>query len=145
MSIFIVLLTQLFNSVLDLQLESESTSNVEQEGRYILARFMYDINRADSLVFPTTLGTNSQILQLQIAGVTYAYTLDAVNKNLTINNNNGLDVLNNANTSISNLNFIRIGSGGPRDTIKVSFTVTSKISQAKGFEVKNYVTTIGLR
>ena len=60
-------------------------------------------------------------------------------------NNQGTFRLNSEGTTVSDLNFQRIGIGPGKDTIIVSYTVTSTQKRKKGPEVKNYQTTIKLR
>jgi Tfp pilus assembly protein PilW len=55
--IMIVIFTQIFVSILDNQLRSTNTSNVADDGRYIYSRFIYDVNRADSIASPSAFGS----------------------------------------------------------------------------------------
>lgn len=57
MVIMIVIFTQIFVSILDNQLRSTNTSNVADDGRYIYSRFIYDVNRADSIASPSAFGS----------------------------------------------------------------------------------------
>lgn len=143
LSILLMVLTGIFASALEVQKETEATSSVEQDGRFLLSRLAFDIERADTLVIPVNLGDTSSTLQIKIGGIDYAYSL--AGGNLTLINNQGADMLNSFDTGISNLSLQRLGNTTGKNTIRVSFTVTSKTARAGGPEVKNYQTTIGLR
>ncbi len=52
LTIMVLIFTDIFTSIIDNQLGSENTSNVADDGRYIYSRFIYDVNRADSIVSP---------------------------------------------------------------------------------------------
>lgn len=171
-SILIVVLTQILSSALSLQLESESKSNVEQDGRYILERMMYDINRTQgyninsagtvtppvitpAIVTPAANGASATSLKLNVGGNSYLYSLDGSN-NLTLSVNGGTaDMLNGFDTSITNLTFTRINGPLPPvptptpintfDTVQIQFTVTGRTVPASGPKIKVYTTTVGLR
>lgn len=146
-TILLTILANIFSATLNTKLASEENSAIQQDGKFILARLTYDINRVDtetqvgdSIVTPTSINTPSSILQLKIAGVTYTYKTDA-NNNLTLN-----DVpLNGVNTTISQLQFLRlggVGTGTIRDSIQLSFILTSKVSQSNQIhETKSFTTT----
>lgn len=142
LSIFLIVLTDIFVSILDVRRESEATSAVEQDGRYILNRFMYDIPRASSVTTPASLGGSGSTLAIVIGGTNYTYSLSGGNLQLndgTINN------LNSSGTSLSDISFQRIGNSGGKDTIKIQFTLTSVTTRPKGSEVRTFQTTVGRR
>lgn len=140
----LVVVSDILGSVLDVRLESESTSSVEQDGKYILNRIGYDIGRADEITVPANDGDNSASLILVIGPSSNSYSLNGGNLQLT--NLSGTNRLNSISTSISNLSFTRIGnSADAKDTIRMSFTVTSTTVRVSGPEVRSYQTTVGLR
>lgn len=142
-SIFLITLTQIFSSALELKLESESTSTVQQDSRYILERLSYDINRADSITTPAAIGTQGQLLSLVISGQTYSYTLNG--NNFTLTNPSGTFQLNGFNTRVTNLSFLRVGNSGGKNSIQISYTINSLTIQNKGTETKTIQTTLGIR
>lgn len=145
-SILLVILTNLFTSIVDVKQESESTSSLEQDGNYLLTRFAYDVQRAQATNTPVSLGENGPNLDITIDGVNNLYAVN--NGILTVSNNFGNIQLNSVNTSVANLNFLRLGNPGDvirEDTIRVSFTLTSRIVRSSGPESKNFQTTVGLR
>jgi len=143
MSIFLIVLSELFISILEVRKESEAVSSVEQDGRFILTRLNYDLNRATSVTTPASLGETSTNLVIVIGGDTFTYALTGSNFQLT--NTNGTDNINSSGSQISDISFKRIGNSGGNPTIKIAYTVTSVTQRVGGAEVKTFNTTIGLR
>lgn len=143
LSIFLLVLTDIFTSILEVRTESEAVSSVEQDGRFLLARFSYDINRASSITTPLAVGDISNNLVMVIAGVSYSYNLNS--GNLQITNNLGTDNLNSSESNITNLSFQKLGNTGGKETIKMQFTVNSNTQRNKGYENRTFQTTIGRR
>lgn len=125
-AMFILVLSWIFVSILDVQLGSEATSSVEQDGRFVLNRMLYDIHRA------TTAVVSANQLQLTIGGVTNTYSLNG--SSLQLVNNLGASRLNSFDTAVSGLTVVKAGN-----TVAISFTVTSQAL------VKSYQSTVGLR
>ncbi len=144
-SILILSMFQLLTSILDVQLESQSTSSVSQDGRYILNRLTYDIKKATIVTSPT-LGSQGQSLLISDGVTNYTYNLS--DGNLVLNNSatGTTDQLNSVNTSVSNLNFLTLSdTNAENKTVTVSFTVNSKTIRREGINTKNFSTTIGTR
>ena len=145
LSILLVILTNIFISALDVQTESNATSSVEQDGNYILARLSYDIHRAQSINIPATDGAIANNFQIVVGGINYTYSVNA-NNNLVLTNNLGVNNLNNNGSGVSNFSVQRFGNvGGVEDTLRIDFTVTSRIKKNSGFETKNFDTNLSLR
>lgn len=143
LSVFLVVLTDIFVSALDVQTESEATSAVYQNGHFLISRLMYDVNRAQSIAIPASLGEETTSLQITINGISYTYSLSSGTINLI--NDYGINNLNSFNTVISDLSFRRLGNLGGKNNIRVSFTIQSKTERSGGPEVKTFQTTVGLR
>jgi type II secretory pathway pseudopilin PulG len=138
-------LSSIFSAIVDVQLNSNSTSSVDQDGTYILAKFNHDVASSSAMLVPATPGSQSATLQLTVNSINYSYSINT-NNNLQILNGSTsqTDVLNSYNTSVSGLSFTRIGNGGNSDTVEVSFTVKSKIEERSGkYESKSFQTTLG--
>lgn len=134
MAVFMTIITNIFLSILDTQLESSSASVVEIDGRFVLSRLIYDIHRSQSIVNPSVLNEPSTGLTLDIGAVNHTYTVtDGV---LYLD---GSARLTGIDTTISDLTFTRIGNGGDNDTLQISYTVSS-LAQSQ-----NYHTTVSLR
>lgn len=134
MAALITVLTNVFVTVLETQLESSSVSVVEIDGRYVLSRLIYDIHRATSITTPAVAGQTSPGLTLNIGGPNHTYTVtDGV---LYLD---GSSRLTSIDTSVSNLSFTRVGNSTDNDTLRISFTLTS-LAQSQ-----NYNSTVSLR
>jgi prepilin-type N-terminal cleavage/methylation domain-containing protein len=143
-SIFLVIILQMFTTIFDVQTESEATSSVSADGKYILERFSYDVNQATSVSTPSSYGTNSATLTFVSNAKTLTYSL--VNGDLILQNttDNVSGQLNSNETTVSNLSFIKLNGGG-KDAVQMSFTLTSEATKRSGKEVVNFQTSGGIR
>ncbi len=139
LGIFLTVLTQVFVDSLNVQLSSEATSSISQGGLFILSRLSYDIARAQSVTVPS-----STTLQLTINSVNYTYALSG--NTLQLTNDLGTDQINSYDANVSSLSFQKIGNTGGKYTVKINFTLTSKVIQ-KGIssQTGSFQTTVGLR
>lgn len=136
---FLLILTSIFVSVLDIRVGSQAVSSVDQDGRFILSRLAYDINRASAVSLP-----NSTTMTLSIGGQSYTYSI--VSSNLQLAAPTSTDNLNGSGTTISGLNIQRVANtGGREETFQIVFTLTSVNQKQSGPEVRNFQTTIGRR
>ena len=139
----LTVLTTIFTQAVDTQLESQASSSVEQDGRYIISKLLYDINRASSITSPA-LGVTSSSLQIVISGVTYTYASSS--GNLVLTNNNGANNLNGFDTTLSQLSFQIVGNSGGKNTITVQFRLTTQTIRPRcGQEVRAFTNTAGMR
>lgn len=143
LSILLFMLTDILTSTLNVRAESQTNSSIVQDGRFLVARLAYDIERAESISIPAVPGDTSNSLQISLLSISNTYSLS--NGQLILQNNTGSNVLNSIDTTISNLTFKRIGNVGGKNSIQINFTVNSTTQRASGFETKNYQTTIALR
>ncbi len=143
LSVFLVILTNIFLSIVELKIDSESISSIEQDGRFIMARLLYDIYRASSITTPATTGSSSSSLVLVIGGANYTYQLDGTD--LEITDPIGTVALNGSGTEISGLSFLRVGNPGGKHTVKVQFTVGSIADRLSVSQTKTFNFTSGLR
>jgi type II secretory pathway pseudopilin PulG len=146
MGIFTILLTvfiQMFGHLMDTQIESNTTSGISYDAKYIPARLTYDIRLAESITSPS-IGISGPSLQFVENSIPVSYALTG--SNLTITNGSGTDQLNGSDTSVSNLSFTPLGSVNGKLTVKISFTLTSKtVRRGNNFLTENIQTTVGLR
>lgn len=147
LSIFLVVLTEIFASILEVRTESEATSAVEQDGRFLIARFAFDLKQASSISIPPNLGDSSNSLSVIIGGDNYTYTLSG--GNFQLSNSFGINNLNSSETQIfapsSGSIFTRIGNPVGKDTIRIQFTLRSLTQRKQGPEERTFQTTIGRR
>src|SRR4051812_24567410 len=77
MTIFMLVLTDIFTTTLRLQTETEASSSAEEDGRFILLRFIHDINAASAITTPATLGATSSTLAITVNSVAFMYRLNS--------------------------------------------------------------------
>lgn len=142
-TIFMYITTAIFTSVLDVQVESDTTSIVQQDARFALERITYDIRRADSIVTPSSTGAETTVMELLINGETYIYSLNSGNLELT--NNSGTHRLNTDGTGFSNLSFLRLGNPGGNHNIVVDFTLISEVGRRSGPEEIHIHSAVSIR
>lgn len=143
LSIFLLILTDMLVSILNVKVESEASSFVEQDSKFITARLSYDINQASAITTPASLGGSASSLAIVIGGVTYTYA--TLGGNLQLTNNLGTSNLNSSETTVTSATFQRIGNVSGKETIKINITVQSTIIKNSGTESKVIQTTIGRR
>lgn len=142
LAIFLTIITQVFASILDVRTRTEATSSLEQDSRYILSRLLYDIQRAQAISEPNSLGDTSIRLIVTIDGMPHTYQLQG--NDFTLTDDTGTYSLNSSGTIVSGLNFQRLGAAlTGRNTIRVNLTVTSVSTATVTRETKNIQTTIG--
>lgn len=141
--VLIAVFTQIFSSLIEVQLESQTTSFVEQDHSYMLARVQYDVRRADGILLPLTEGNTNSSLELLINGVTYVYSLQG--SNLVLEDGTGEGQINSSETQISDVSFSRVGNVGGKPTILVTMEIESRGETTRGKESRILNATIGTR
>lgn len=144
LSILLTVFVTLFGSIVDAQLDSQATSSVQQDGQYILTKLSHDIMNAESISTPSSLGSSSNTLQISNDSTLYSYSLDE-NNNLLITTVSESDQLNSFATEISDLQFVRRGNAGGKNSVTFSFTVTGTTQRTQGAETASYTSTATLR
>jgi type II secretory pathway pseudopilin PulG len=142
-SVIMLVLTTLFATIVQKQLEVESVSSSESDTTYILSRLQYDIGRADSLTYPANPGDADETMDVVIAGQTFSYELNS--SNLELITPTATYVLNSVGTTISHVSFEHIGNISGNPTIRISMDVTSVAADATGPETASINTTISVR
>lgn len=143
MTILMAVFTGIFSSIIDTTLDSTATSGVDQDGKFIIARLAYDMQRSSEIVTPAAPGSvTNPTLTVKINSIDYTYSMDA-SGNLLLTDNSGSNNLNGHTTQVSDLTFQRLGIGDTTDTVQVKFRLTSKIKEPSGTETKAFQTTIG--
>ena len=141
--VFLYVLTSMLVSILDLELNSQTTSVMSQDSRFILSRFEYDIARASDIVTPASLGQQTTTLVLHIGASDYTYSLNNGNLELAGPSENGS--LNSYGTTVSNVSFRRYGNVSGKNSVRIVFTLTTTTQRTSGAETQDFQTTIGLR
>lgn len=137
MSALLTVLGRILITTLDLQTESESTSMVETDGRFLLSRLSYDLHRASSIASPTSAGQTAASLGLTIDGQTFTYAV--TNSALQLTTPSGSSPLTSPDVAMTNFSVTRLGNPGGKPTVQINFTISH------GQETRNYQTAVGLR
>lgn len=143
LAVLTITLTRLFSGILNVQLESEATSAVESDSRFLYQRFSHDLGRATAITVPSEVGEVTNTLSILIGSDTHTYALSGGNFVLT--NMNGTDVLNSYATQISNVTLRKLGSVNGKQAVQIRFTITSVTERPSGPESKNIQMTFTLR
>lgn len=144
LTIFLSILTQIFASSLDVELESQSTSSVEQDGRLLMTRLMYDIHSGSAITVPASIGQSGNNLQITVNGINYSYGVNG-NGDIQLTNNLGTDNLNSYDSKVTSIAFRRLGKINGKNAITINLTLTSRTTRIKGPETRNFQTTIDVR
>lgn len=141
---FMGILTKVFLDTLDVKKDTQSTSAVEQDARFLISRMMYDVVRADSVLAPSLLGEVSDTLVFVSSGTTYTYLVNGQGV-LGINESGVFGELTGPDTIITNISFTRLGNAGGIHSFQVVFDIESTIQETSGVEQRSFQTTLGLR
>ena len=145
-SILLVALFEMFGAIFDVQLESQSTSAVAVDGRYITNKLTVDIKNAISVTTPSS-GSQGASLVISDGVTTYTYVLSNGNLNLTNSTLGTTDQLNSVNTKVTSLNFLRLSDTNSqnRNTITATFTINSTTKKRSGVVAETFKFTAGTR
>ena len=139
----VVVLTDIFSSILSKNKESVSLSEVEIDGKYISQRLLTQVALATSISTPSNLGDTSNSIVFSINSSNYSYYLTGVN--LFLNDGVTSERLNSYGTEVSNFTIKKLGNSGGKPILKISFTVKSTILQPNGNEQHSFDLTVGTR
>ena len=143
LAIFLLIMTTIFTSTLDVQNQTDAYSSVLSDGRFIMARINYDIAISTGISSPTGLGVTSTTLALVTATNSYTYALSGGNLQLT--DSSGTANLNSGGTVVSGLSFTKLGNTGGKNTTRYTFTLTSTAKHAGTTDTQTFTTTAGRR
>lgn len=143
LSLFLLVLSQIFTSLLDSFLETETTSNTDHDVRYVFERLSRDIGQADTIVVPSSAGNNSQVLQISINGATYTYASQS--GKLVVTENGETSSLMGFDTSLQSVSFTRLGNTDGKPTVKVALQLKSLTESGPSDTVREFTTTFGTR
>jgi len=144
LTIFLTVLLDIFVTTLNFKLQTESTSALNQDTRYILGKLSYDIYNADNVSVPANFGDTSLSLTLTTAGVPETFAVSGGNMVLTTG---GTSMnLNGKDTNIQSVSFKRLGDSSGKPTFQINLTLVSQITTKGGTNNTQTVqTTVGLR
>lgn len=142
-TIMLVVLSELFVSILDESVETQNYSAVQTDGRYILGRLKTQLNNADAVVVPANLGETTDELVLTLAGTTHRY--HGVDDKLYLSDGTGDYLVSHLDTSITGVFFTRTGNVSGKPVILIEFVSSSGSPGTAQFESQVFKGAGGLR
>jgi len=134
LSIFLVILVDVFVTGANFKLESESTSTLQSDSQFILAKLANDVANADSI---GALGST-----LTLSSGTYSL----VDGDLVLTVAGQSAKLNGIDTRLNSISFAELGNIGGVPTVRINFEIESRIAkEGKVPEKRSFQTTLGLR
>ncbi len=143
LSSFLLMLTNVFVTMLEVQLESQASSVVVSDSRYLFARMAYDLGRASAIVEPVAIGAQSQSLIITVGGQTYTYAV--VGDDLILTTASASGALNSFQSNVSNVSFRRYGNMNGKNSVRVFVRLTSRTLRQGEPEVRDFDTILGTR
>ena len=143
LSIFILILFDLFAQILSTQTRSTSVSLVQTNGNFLLTKLTRDINRADSVVIPAVIDTTASSMTLKIGTTNATYSVSE--GRLSLSDASGTYFLNDVDTSISGFVVKKIGNSTGRPGLQLFFTVSSNVVDNSSLKTKSFQTFAALR
>ena len=147
-SLLLVVLLQVFTSILDVHLEAQATSVITQDGNFILSRIAYDVRNAKRIESPVLGSSSTTSMRITGSSTDYTYLLSSGNLLLTNNTTHTSDPLNGDNVTVSSVSFTHLGNNlsGDQNTIRITIVLESKIIRSGGkIQTETFSTTVGTR
>jgi hypothetical protein len=143
LSIFIILLFNLFAQIISTQTRSASVSLVNTNGNFLMTKLTHDINQADDIITPPTIDSTASAMILKIGSTNATYAVSA--GRLTLTDSTGTYNINDVNTTFSDFIVRRLGNPGGKPGLEITFTITSNIDDNSNIKTKTYQTFATLR
>lgn len=139
MGILIVIMTELFGSILTMKLRSQAKSAVAQDSRYVISRLTYDIARSSDITTPN-ISSTSDTLTLSISGTTYTYSLQDSKLVLAVGGGvaepqTGID------TKIDDLSFTQNMTMGGKKSVQITLHISPNKAEPGGITGQRLLTT----
>jgi hypothetical protein len=141
--IFLLALFNLFSLIISNQTRATAVSLVQSNGNFLLAKLAYDLNQADAITSPLTIGSSAVSMTLVNVGVTTVYSVTNGRLNLSVGTS--VNALNDADTAVSNFIVRRLGNVGGSNSLQVGFTVTSLVVDNTSLKAADFSTTAAIR
>ncbi|MFA5025494.1 MAG: hypothetical protein WC503_03245 [Candidatus Shapirobacteria bacterium] len=143
LSIFLLILFDLFSQIISTQTRSVAVSLVQTNGNFLLSKLTHDINQANAITIPASIGSSAVSMTLTIGTTNASYTVS--NGRLTITDSSGTFNLSDVDTTVSNFVVTRLGNSGGKAGLKIIFTLTSNVVDNSNLKTKTYQTFVSLR
>lgn len=136
---FLTILSYIFGSIINTQVETSSNSNLVMDGNYIVGRIGYDIYRASAINYPA-LGANSNSVELAIDGSIYLYRLNGKKLELVVDG--VVWNLSGYQTEVISFSVERLGNAGGKNAVRGIVSLKSVLDPS---DSKSFSFTGGLR
>lgn len=143
LSIFIMILFDLFAQILSTQTRSTGVSLVQTNGNFLLTKLTHDINQADSIITPAAIDATGSSMILKIGATNATYSVSG--SRLLLSDASGSYYLNDIDTSVSDFLVKKIGNSTGRPGLQLFFTVSSNIVDNSNIKTKSFQTFATLR
>lgn len=143
LTILMTIIMRVFVELVETRLESQATSAVVTDSRFILERLDYDTRRADSVATPANPGDSGSTLELVVEGTSYSYSLSG--GNLILTRGAVSEQVNSAGTRVTSASFTKVGGATGNVNVKVEIGLESVTETVAGKETTELRTTIGDR
>lgn len=146
----IAVMSQVFIATLGLRLESEHTTSVQQDGRFIMARLRYDVRRSTSIVSPPLgVASSSMVLVIPEEGSDQTYQYLWNGSDLTVTTATSSYALHSNRSIVTDFSVTPMGSFGQGSThsglITVTLGLAGNTDVEPGQQALELHTTIGQR
>jgi Tfp pilus assembly protein PilW len=143
-AVFLVGIMNMFLTTLDVQLESQASTSVDLDGRFIMARLNYDLHRASQITAPANIGDTSASLSFVVDGNTYIYNQAGQNLELSISGQSG--ILNSYGSVVPVFSVTRVGYADGIPSVLINLTLQSTtVLQDHTPQSRSYQTAVTLR
>lgn len=143
LSVFLVVISTFFVSILDVQSRALSSSELEENSKFISNRLKYELRSAESATNSAELGAASSSIVLIRDSVSYTFsvldnTLQRASASATV-------VLHDDDVQLSNFSVVRVGNEGQFDTFIIDYSLTSATQVGGDADQRDYQLTVGMR
>jgi len=142
-SVLVTILGGIFLNIMELQLSTQSNSEVTQSINYVFARLSHDIYSTSSIITPASAGQSGPALTIVINGQNNTYSLSG--NNLILTNPNGIFELNSPDVSVTGFSVTRLGTVG-KSNVHIGITVQSNVTPlSKSPQIVSYSQSFTLK
>lgn len=149
LGILLTVVTDLMLRTSEFSLEAAAKNDLQEDARFIISKFGYDIRRADSVSLPANLGDSSSTLEFTLGTENHSYNLIGTDleyaketspppRTQTANLNSNL-------TRVNSLTFQRLGNVNGNHLVKINFELEVVKRQKGGPSTKTFETVVGIR
>jgi hypothetical protein len=141
---FLVILSGVFVSTLEVQSESSQTARIEQDSQYLFARLQYDVSRADDLISPAVNGETTNSLVIAVTEGELTYFIENGQLKLSLSGGTS-EVITSTGITVSLLEFQRLANEDGIPSVRTQIQLNSTALGSFSPETRDLTYTLGLR